>query len=112
LDRKFINTLQEYLGAEKTATINDERFVMLEKMFVIAQDLFGDANITLEDDALQMGRMALCIKGFGLTVCGEDDIRLFAELIFNADNFEIYASEDDEVELNIMYNDIFNVTIK
>ena len=111
MDRKFINTLEEYLGADKVTSINKERFELLQRMFGIAQHLFGDMNVSLEDDPLQLGRMTLCIKGFGLTVCEEEDVILFAELIYNAHNFEIYASED-EVELNIMYNNILDVTIE
>lgn len=108
----FADMMQKYLEAKKHYEVNEERFNMMQNMFNIANHLFSDMDITLEDDPLQMGRMILCIKGYDISVCGEDDIKLFAELIFNADNFEIYANEGDKVEFDIMYNDILNVTIE
>ena len=108
----FTDMMERHLDAKKNYKINKERFNMMQNMFNIAKHLFADMDITLEDDPLQLGRMSLCIKGYDITVCGEADIKLFAELIFNADNFEIYANEDEKVEFNIMYNDIVNVTIE
>ena len=114
-DKKFINftnKMQKYLEANKHYTINKERFAMLQDMFNTALCLFADMDIVVEDDPLQLGRMILCIKGYDINVCGEADIRLFAELIFNADNFEIYACDDDKVEFNLMYNDIIDITLE
>lgn len=110
--KNFADMMTKYLDAEKIKTINKERFADMQRMFDIAKQLFPDMGIRFENDPLQLGRLILCIKGYGFDVSGEENIRLFAELIFNADNFEIYSNEEEVVNLDIMYGNVFNVTIK
>ena len=108
----FADMMQKYLETKKTLTINKERFADMQIMFRIAHKLFPDMNIRFEDDPLQLGRLILCISGNDFDISGEENIRLFAELIFNADNFEICTNEEGVVDLNIMYGDVFDVKIK
>lgn len=104
--------MQKYLDAEKSFAIKKERFDQVQHMFKIAHQLFPDMNIKFEDDPLQFGRLILCISGNDFDISGDENIKLFAELIFNAENFEISTREMDIVDLYLMYDGVFDVTIK
>ena len=113
-DKEFIHfadALKEYLDAKKQFKINKERFTELQRMVDIAHTLFPNMRISIEDDPLQLGRLILSIKGYDIIINNEDKIKMFAELIFNADNFEICPLPDEELEFALMYNDIFDVEL-
>lgn len=111
MKKDFFDLVQKYLDAKKTCTLNKERFVIIQDMFNIACKLFPRTNISLEDDPLELGRIILCIEGYDLDVSGEENIKLFTDLISDAENFEIYSDEEEVVKLEIMYPDVFDVTI-
>lgn len=105
-DEKFIemlDALKEYLDEDKVFVKNIRRLSEIEHATHIAQKLFADMEITLEDDPLQMGALILCIKGYSVEVCGKENLDLFKELIDKADNFEIYPDGEDKVEFSIVF---------
>lgn len=107
----FTDELQKYLDANKTGTIKKARFAELQQLITTARELFPGMDVRFENDPLQLGRIIMCIEGYDITISGEDEIRAFAELIFNADNFEIYAKNDEKVEIAIMYGGYMDITI-
>lgn len=110
--KQFADAIQKYLETNKTGTINKVRCAELRDLAVMARNLFPDTNVRFEDDPLQLGRIILCIEGYDISVCGESDIRTFAELVSTADNFEISAKGDEKVEVAIMYGGYMDITIK
>jgi hypothetical protein len=98
--------LREYLDTKKVFIQDPVRFADVERATEIANELFSDMEITIEDDALQMGALILCINGFDITVRGEREIKLFQELISKADNFEIYPVGDEKVKFAILFSKV------
>ena len=96
--------LSDYLEREKVFIKNPVRFAEVERATEIAEELFADSKVSIIDDPLQMGALILKIEGFDIVVRGEREIKLFTELIENADNFEIYAV-DDNIAFSILFND-------
>lgn len=114
-DKDFVNLMNDckkYLDAEKSFKPNPNQLVNVQRMANIAKSLFPNAKVELKDDPLQLGSIILSIKDYGLDITGEEEIRMFAELIFNAANFEIYSREQEVVSIDLIYDDIFDVTIK
>ena len=103
-EKEFINGLYEYLESEKVFVKNKTRFTEIEHATEIANKLFADSKVILEDDPLQMGSIILKIEGFDIIIRGKREIELFQELIDKADNFEIYAAGTD-VKFAIMFHD-------
>ena len=86
--------LTEYLEKEKVFIKNPIRFAEIEQATEIAEELFAESNVSIEDDPLQMGALILKIEGLDIVARGKREIELFQQLIDKADNFEIYAVED------------------
>lgn len=99
----LMNELAEYLKREKIFIKNPVRFAEVERATEIAEELFADSKVTIEDDPIQMGALILKIEGFDIVVRGEREIKLFTELISKADNFEIYAVEDN-IRFSILFS--------
>ena len=100
----LMDSLKKHLEAEKVFIKNPERFAEVEHATEIANELFGDMEISIKDDPLQMGALVLCIKGFDLVVRGKREIALFQELISAADNFEIYSNGNESITFSILFN--------
>ena len=100
---KFMEYAGKHLKMPKHFIPNEERLTDLNQACDIAEKLFGDMKISIEGDPLEMGALTLCIKGMDIVVRGESEIELFATMLFKADNFEIYPSEDG-IEFNILFN--------
>ena len=108
-DEEFMGLMEEigdYLKSEKVFIKNPARFADVNAAREIANELFQESNVTVEDDPLQTGSMCLCVNCFDVVVRGKREIKLFQQLISNADNFEIYASTDDHIKIAIMFNDV------
>lgn len=107
MDNKDFETLMQalstHLETEKVFIKNPERFAEVERATEIAAMLFADAEITIDDDPLQMGALIIRIDGYDVTVRGATEITLFIELISKADNFEIYAVGDERVRFALVF---------
>lgn len=97
----FTDKLSEYLKRQKIFIQNPKRMAHVNAATEMACKLFPDAEITLEDDPLQMGAVILCVKDFDITV---RETKEFAELISNADNFEIYSTDDESVKMSVLFS--------
>lgn len=94
----------KYLEMEKVFIKNPKRFADVEHATEIATRLFPKANISLNDDPLQMGALIVRIEDYSITIRGAMETELFQELISKADNFEIYPIEDDNVRMAILFS--------
>lgn len=97
---KFAAIVEEYLETQKVFVQNPQRMQDVSAATEIACWLFPDAAIELEDDPLQMGSIILSITDFGIPV---RDTKQFADLISNANNFDIYAAGNDLVRISILF---------
>lgn len=93
----FARRLLQHLEQQKVFVKNPERFAEVEQAYTIAQKLFASSTVTIKDDALQMGALVINIRGYDVTVRGQEEIALFSELISKADNFEIYPTTDEKI---------------
>ena len=100
----LVEMLQRNLETEKVFVKNPERFADVQHATEIAKKLFSTMEITIQDDPLQTGSLAVCIKGFDMVVRGAREIKLFQELVSKADNFEIRPFADETLQFNIMFN--------
>ena len=100
----FTKQLEQYLAEEKVFVKNPARMQEFQHATEIANALFQDAQISIEDDPIQMGALILRIDCFDITVRGTSEINLFSELISKADNFEIYATGDERIHIAILFN--------
>lgn len=98
---QFASAVRQYLEIPKAFIQNPQRMVEVNAATEIACKLFPEANIALEDDPLQMGAIILIVEDFDITV---RETELFTELVSKADNFEVYATDDEKVKLAIMFN--------
>lgn len=106
-DKEFFSLAQElndYLEREKIFIKNPTRFSEVQRATEIATQLFSNANVTIEDDPLQMGALVVRIEGFDIIVRGKREISLFIKLIAKADNFEIYPTTDGKIRFAILFN--------
>jgi hypothetical protein len=103
---KFAENVKEYLKIPKQFVINAERLYEVDQAIAIAHELFKDMDITIADDPLETGSLAVCIKGFDIVVSNKNEMSLFINLISAADNFEIYSSGTDSIEFNLMFNHV------
>ena len=101
---KTVQELKEYLQKDKVFIDNPARLADVQHATEIANELFGDMNIWIKEDPIQMGALILCIEGFDIIVRGEREIELFYELIDKANNFEIYATEEGNIRCSILFN--------
>lgn len=84
--------VKEHLDEEKVFIENPQRIREIDNALSIAEELFSHCKVKINDDPLQMGALILSIEGFDMVVRGEREIKLFSEMISNADNFEVYPS--------------------
>lgn len=96
--------LQKYLKREKVFVKNPARFAEVEHAFNIAQKLFSNSEVTIDDDPIQMGALILRIEGYDIVAVGQEEIALFSELISKADNFEIYAVGDEKIKFSLVFS--------
>lgn len=110
---QFAQMLNEYVDAKKILKVNEERLAEIQHANDIAKQLFADAQISLKmDDPLQIGSIAIYIDCFDMIVRGKDEIALFTELISTADNFEIYAKNNGDIVVTIMFNQALIIKLK
>ncbi len=98
--QKFADELMQYLEKEKVFVADTKRIAEVNAAAELAREMFPDANITIEEDPLQMGGLFLCIDDFDIVV---RETERFAELISKANNFEIYPKADEKLQLNIAF---------
>ena len=103
---ELMRTIQKYAESDKTFVVNDIKMAEVKRAFNLAVELFPDASIYTEQDALQLGHVVLHIKDFDITVCGQENIDRFAALISKSANFEIFASGED-VKFSLMFHNVF-----
>lgn len=99
----ILNQLKDYLAMHKTFILNPMRETEFKNAVALAYELFPEAKVTIEDDPLQMGAMILCIEDFDLDV---SEMKLFAEMIEKADNFEVYALEKGNVKFAAVFQNV------
>lgn len=98
---QFADVLTQYLEMQKIFIPNPKRLEEVNAATEMAKRLFPEAKITIEDDPLQMGAVILTVEDFDITV---RETEAFCELVSKADNFEVYATNDEKVKLAIMFN--------
>lgn len=101
----ILNKLGEHLSKEKRFINNPMRQTEIKNAFVQARQLFPDAQITLQDDPLEMGAFILNIETDDITLRGVTEIKTFAKIIAAVDNFEIYALPDSRICFAAVFND-------
>lgn len=98
---EFTDLLTNYLETQKVFVQNPQRMAEVNAATETACRLFPEAEITIEDDPLQMGAVILSIKDYHLIVRETTD---FIALICAADNFEVYETNQEKIELAILFN--------
>lgn len=100
MNNVFMEVLRQYLAREKMFIANPERMPDVNRATEMAEHLFPEATITIEDDPLQMGALILCIEDFDFTV---RETKCFNTIVGKADNFEIYPTDDQNVKIAIVF---------
>ena len=99
--------IRGWVEAPKASCINHKKIqeVMqayeIIKKTVLKNDL--DAIVKISEGALQLGSVVIEITTINLTVYSMEE---FMETIKNADNFEIYPRVDDQIQINILFEDV------
>ena len=101
---EFLDGLREHLAQPKTFIQNLPRLVQINEAMQKAKQLFPDAKIYIEDDPLQTGSVYLCIESFDLFI-RETEIVTLGEIVCNANNIEIYADEDKNACIALLFQD-------
>ena len=102
-DEQFNNLaglLTEYLEMQKVFVQNPQRMEDVSYATEMACRLFPDAQISIEDDPLQMGAVILRIEDFDIVVRETED---FYGIIDKANNFDIYPVGDEKVRIDILF---------
>ena len=102
----ILNQLSQYLAMEKNFIINPMRETEFKKAIELACELFPDAKVYIQNDPLKMGAMILRMEAFDINISGEREIKLFSELIASADNLEMYAIEDSNIRLAVVFQNV------
>ena len=102
----FFKALQKYLETEKVFIQNPKRWEEVQRATEIANELFSDGEVTVEDDPLQMGALIIRINMFDIVVRGEREINLFSELISNASNFEVYSTGNESIRFSLVFQNV------
>lgn len=95
--------LQKYLDKQKVFIKNPKRFADVEQATEIATRLFPKANISINEDPIQMGALIIRIEDYSIISRGEREIALFQELVSKASNFEVYTHDNENVRLAILF---------
>lgn len=101
----ILDKLGEYLSKEKRFINNPIRQTEIKNAFTKARQLFPDAQITLQDDPLEMGAFILNIETDDITLRGVKEIKTFYDIISVVDNFEIYALPDSRICFAAVFDD-------
>ena len=96
----LMDAFAKHLQTEKVFIQNPARMKHVRAATEIAHRLFPEANITLEDDPLQMGALFLCIEDVYLVV---REPKFFTIMVHSADNFEICCNGEDNMKISIMF---------
>lgn len=102
----ILNQLSQYLAMEKNFIVNPIRETEFKKAIKLACELFPDAKVYIQNDALEMGAMILRVESFDINISDEREIKLFSELISIADNFEVYAIEDNNIRFAAVFQNV------
>lgn len=102
----ILNQLGQYLATDKNFIVNPVREPEFKRAVALANELFPNTNVYIKDDPLQMGAMILRMEAFDINISTEREIILFTELINLADNFEVYAIENGNIRLAIVFQDV------
>jgi hypothetical protein len=111
LDAEF-QKFKEYLDAPKMGVVNlaRQRDVMdsYEKIKNIILSEDPEATIEIIEGALQLGSVAIRAITSDVTVY---DTAEFAEATKNADNFQIYPTNDERVKFDILFEGVIEYTL-
>lgn len=111
LDAEF-QKFKEYLDAPKMGVVNlaRQREVMdsYEKIKNIILSEDPEATIEIIEGALQLGSVAIRAITSDVTVY---DTAEFAEATKNADNFQIYPTNDERVKFDILFEGVIEYTL-
>lgn len=102
----LMDDLGECLNGEKVFIKNPVRYAEVQTATKIAKKLFKECTVSVEDDPLRTGGLILCICGFDISAENQGEIKLFQQLISQADNFEIFSVGDEKVKFAIMFNGV------
>lgn len=111
LDAEF-QKFKEYLDAPKMGVVNlaRQRDVMDSyakiKNIILSED--PEATIEIIEGALQLGSVAIRAITSDVTVY---DTAEFAEATKNADNFQIYPTNDERVKFDILFEGVIEYTL-
>ena len=94
--------LTQYLETQKIFIQNPLRMMDVNKATETACRMFPEANVTIEDDPLQMGAVFLCIEDFDISV---KETKQFSDMISKADNFVIHNVDEENIKIMIMFSD-------
>lgn len=108
--QSYLNKMAEHLSTNKQFVENPVRAREIANAFVLAKSLFPDAKIELKDDPLKMGAVIMRIEDYDIDVCGEASIRRFSAMLNKANDVEIYATEDGNARISILFNNVFVVS--
>ena len=98
---ELMGALKKYLDSPKMFVQNLPRLMEINAAAEMAKKLFPEAKICFKDDPIQMGALILSIEDYDLTIREMD---VFSEMISKANNFEIYAVNEETVCLSILFN--------
>ena len=97
----FAELLTKYLETQKVFVQNPQRMEEVNAATETACRLFSEAQITIEDDPLQMGAVILRIEDFDIVV---RETKSFCNIIDKADNFDIYPIGDEKIRVDILFS--------
>ena len=105
---RFLDALSAHLASEKNFIVNPFRLREFEQAMEMAKELYPNAKVYASEDPLEMGAMILNIEEYDLGASFAREIKLFKDIIFLADNFEIRTtSEPEMVRLAALFNNVF-----
>lgn len=99
----LMEQIDKHLASNKAFVGNPKRMADIENAARIASTLFEHVDISMSDDLLQIGSLALRLDFYDVIVRGENEINAFIELISKADNFEIGSLDNERTRLSIMF---------
>lgn len=102
----ILNQLGQYLAMEKNFVVNPMRETEFKNAIALACELFPNAKVYIQNDPLEMGAMILRMEAFDINISGEREIKLFSDLITIADNFEVYAIEDNNIRFAAVFQNV------
>ena len=107
--KKMLDDVEQYLAIDKKFVENSDRMQDVMTACKLACELFHDAEISILQDPLQLGALILQIVDYQLDVSATRRIKTFNEIVSKSDNFAFFPSEDEKVELTIMFNGVYSV---